>query len=152
MLAPLLATMALGVVAARPLDGRWVGGTSNARTDGTNWSLTPSVPEGTATFATTGPTSVTISGLVMVGSVILSASPNANVYTIATGDIFLQRQRRRATASACPGRPCTRKPARNLDRARNHDSAATCRPTDPGKRHPNLGPQHLEQQPVESRI
>lgn len=87
-LATLLATTALGVVAAHAVDGSWVGGTSNEWTDGTNWSSTPNVPDGTATFTTTGPTGVITSGLVNIGKVIFTATPNAPAYTISTGDIF----------------------------------------------------------------
>ena len=88
-LATLLATTALGVVAAHAVDGSWTGASSNEWTDGTNWSSTPTVPDGTATFSTTGPTSVITSGLVTTGSVIFSAAPNAPAYTITTGDIFV---------------------------------------------------------------
>lgn len=88
-LATLLATTALGVVAAHAVDGSWTGASSSEWTDGTNWSSTPSVPDGTATFSTTGPTSVTTSGLVNIGKVIFTATPNAPAYTITTGDIFL---------------------------------------------------------------
>lgn len=87
-LATLLATTALGVVAAHAVDGSWVGGTSNEWTDGTNWSSTPNVPDGTATFTTTGPTGVITSGLVNIGKVIFTATPNPPAYTISTGDIF----------------------------------------------------------------
>lgn len=88
-LATLLATTALGVVAAHAVDGSWVGATSNEWTDGTNWSSTPNVPDGTATFTTTGPTGVITSGLVNIGNVIFTATPNAPAYTISTGDIFV---------------------------------------------------------------
>ncbi|MET3907476.1 autotransporter-associated beta strand protein [Bradyrhizobium sp. S3.3.6] len=88
-LATLLATTALGIVAAHALDGDWVGSSSNEWTDGTNWSSTPAVPDVTATFTNTGPNSVTTSGLVNIGSVIFSATPNAQAYTITTGDIFV---------------------------------------------------------------
>lgn len=88
-LATLLATTALGVVAAHALDGDWVGSSSNEWTDGTNWSSTPAVPDVTATFTNTGPNSVTTSGLVNIGSVIFSTTPNAQAYTITTGDIFV---------------------------------------------------------------
>ena len=86
-LATLLATTALGVVAAHALDGDWTGASSNEWTDGTNWSSTPTVPDVTATFSTTGPTSVVTSGLVTIGSVIFDAA--APAYTVATGDIFV---------------------------------------------------------------
>lgn len=88
-LATLLASTALGVVAAHAVDGSWVGATSNEWTDGSNWSSTPNVPDGTATFTTTGPTGVITSGLVNIGKVIFTATPNAPAYTISTGDIFV---------------------------------------------------------------
>lgn len=88
-LATLLASTALGVVAAHAVDGSWVGATSNEWTNGTNWSSTPNVPDGTATFTTTGPTGVITSGLVNIGKVIFTATPNAPAYTISTGDIFV---------------------------------------------------------------
>lgn len=70
-------------------DGSWVGTSSNEWTDGTNWSSNPDVPNGTATFSTTGPTSVTASGLINIGSAIFTALPNVPAYTITTGDIFV---------------------------------------------------------------
>lgn len=89
-LAVLLTTTALGVVSAHAAtDGTWTGATNNEWTDGTNWTSTPSVPDGTATFSNTGPTAVISSGLVSVGSVLFSAVPNAPAYTIGTGDVFL---------------------------------------------------------------
>lgn len=89
-LATLLATTALGVVAAHAVDGSWVGGTSGEWTDGTNWSSNPDVPDDTATMSTTaGATNLTTSGFVSIGSVIFTASPNAPAYTVTTGDVFL---------------------------------------------------------------
>ncbi|KJC50763.1 autotransporter [Bradyrhizobium sp. LTSP857] len=88
-LATLLATTALGVVAAHAVDGTWTGASSNEWTDGTNWTSNPSVPDGTATFTNTGLNSVTSSGVVDLGSVIFTAAPNAQAYTITTNDIFL---------------------------------------------------------------
>jgi autotransporter-associated beta strand protein len=88
-LATLLATTALGVVAAHATDGSWTGASSGEWTDGTNWSSTPSVPDGIATFSATGPTSVTASGFVTIGQVIFTGTPNAPAYTITTSDIFL---------------------------------------------------------------
>jgi autotransporter-associated beta strand protein len=87
-LAVLLATSSLGVVAARAVDGTWVGGTSEW-TDAGNWSSNPSVPDGTATFSTSADTTIASSGFVSVGSVIFTASPNAPAYTITTNDVFL---------------------------------------------------------------
>ena len=88
-LAALLATTALGVVSAHAADGTWSGASSNEWTDGTNWSSTPAVPDGTATFSNVGPTAVVSNGLVSVGSVQFSAAPNAPAYTIDTNDVFL---------------------------------------------------------------
>lgn len=88
-LATLLATTALGVVAAHAADGTWVGGTSTEWTDGTNWSPTPTVPDDTATFTNTGLTTVDSNGLVNIGAVVFTAAPNAQAYTINTNDIFV---------------------------------------------------------------
>jgi autotransporter-associated beta strand protein len=87
-LATLLATTALGVVAAHAVDGNWIGGTSEW-TDGANWGPTPTVPDGTATFSTSADTNIASSGLVNIGSVIFTAAPNAPAYTITTSDIFV---------------------------------------------------------------
>lgn len=88
-LATLLATTALGVVAAHAVDGTWVGGTSTEWTDGTNWSPTPIVPDVTATFTDTGLTTLDSNGLVNIGAVVFTAAPNAQAYTINTNDIFV---------------------------------------------------------------
>src|SRR3954464_830228 len=80
-LATLLATTALGVVAAQAVDGTWVGGTSEW-TDGANWTTTPDVPDGIATFSTSADTNIASSGVVNIGSVIFTASPDAPAYTI----------------------------------------------------------------------
>lgn len=88
-LATLLATTALGVVAAHAGDGTWVGGTSTEWTDGTNWSPSPTVPDDTATFTNTGLTTVDSNGLVNIGAVVFTAAPNAQAYTINTNDIFV---------------------------------------------------------------
>ncbi len=87
-LATLLATTALGIVAAHAVDGTWIGGTSEW-TDGANWGPTPTVPDGTATFSTSADTNIASSGFVNIGSVIFTAAPNAPAYTITTSDIFL---------------------------------------------------------------
>jgi len=88
-LAVLLATTALGVVSAHAVDGTWTGATDNEWTDGTNWTSTPAVPDGTATFSNTGPTGVVSNGLVGVGSVQFTAAPDAPAYTISTNDVFV---------------------------------------------------------------
>ncbi|TPQ36250.1 autotransporter [Bradyrhizobium guangdongense] len=91
-LATLLATSALGAVFAQPafaVDGTWTGATSTEWTDGTNWTSTPTVPDGTATFTNTGSTTVDSNGLVGIGSIVFTAAPNAQAYTININDIFV---------------------------------------------------------------
>ncbi|MBR0757060.1 autotransporter domain-containing protein [Bradyrhizobium jicamae] len=87
--AVLLATTALGVVSAHAVDGTWTGATSTEWTDGTNWTSTPTVPDGTATFTNTGSTTVDSNALVNIGSILFTAAPNAQAYTINTNDIFV---------------------------------------------------------------
>lgn len=87
-LATLLATTALGVVAAHAVDGTWAGATTEW-TDGTNWTSNPDVPDGTATFTNTGSNTVDSNGVVNIGSVVFTAAPNAQAYTVNTNDIFV---------------------------------------------------------------
>ena len=84
----LLATTALGVVAAHAADGSWTGAATSEWTTGANWTSNPAVPDGVATFSTTGPTSVTTSAPVSIGQVIFTGTPNAPAYTITTGSTF----------------------------------------------------------------
>lgn len=86
--AVLLATTAMGVVTARAVDGTWTGASSTEWTDGTNWTSTPVVPDGTATFTNTGPNTVDSNGLVGIGTVLFTAAPNAQAYTININDVF----------------------------------------------------------------
>lgn len=88
-LATLLTTSALGIVAAHAVDGTWTGASSTEWTDGTNWTSTPDVPDGTATFTNTGPATVDSNGLVNIGAVVFTAAPNAQAYTVNTSDIFV---------------------------------------------------------------
>lgn len=87
--ATLLATAALGVAAAHAVDGTWTGSTSTEWTDGTNWTSTPAVPDGTATFTNSGPATVDSNGFVNVGAVVFTAAPNAQAYTVDVNDIFV---------------------------------------------------------------
>ncbi|MBR1120147.1 autotransporter domain-containing protein [Bradyrhizobium lablabi] len=85
--AVLLATTALGVVSAHAVDGTWTGA-GNDWIDGTNWSSTPNVPDGTATFTNNAaPTGVDVNGLASIGA--LTFTNTAPAYTINTNDIFL---------------------------------------------------------------
>lgn len=88
-LATLLAMTALGIVAAHAVDGTWTGASSTEWTDGTNWTSTPDVPDGTATFTNTGPATVDSNGFVNIGAVVFTAAPNAQAYTVNTNDIFV---------------------------------------------------------------
>jgi outer membrane autotransporter protein len=74
---------------ARATDGTWVGGTSTEWTDGTNWTSNPNVPDGTATFTSTGNTTVDSNGLVTIGRVQFTAAPNALSYSITLNDFFI---------------------------------------------------------------
>jgi autotransporter-associated beta strand protein len=86
-LATLLATTALGVVAAHAVDGTWTGGSSDW-TDPTNWSSNPSVPDGIAAFANTGSTAVdNNNGVVSIGTIQFANTSQA--YTFTIGNPFI---------------------------------------------------------------
>ncbi|WFU83868.1 autotransporter domain-containing protein [Bradyrhizobium sp. CIAT3101] len=80
-LATLLATTALGVVAAHAVDATW-NGTSSDWTDPANWST--SVPDGTATFTSTGSTAIdNLNGVVAIGSLQFTNTAQAYTFTIS---------------------------------------------------------------------
>jgi uncharacterized protein with beta-barrel porin domain len=87
-LAALLATTALGALPAYAVDGTWLNtpGT-NEWTTGTNWTSSPNVPDGTATFGVSTVTGVTSNGLVTVGTIDFTSA--SSTYTITTNDAFL---------------------------------------------------------------
>ncbi|GMO77750.1 autotransporter outer membrane beta-barrel domain-containing protein [Bradyrhizobium ottawaense] len=86
-LATLLATTALGIVAAHAVDGTWTGGSSDW-TDPTNWSSNLSVPDETATFANTGSTAVdNNNGVVSIGTIQFANTSQA--YTFTIGNPFI---------------------------------------------------------------
>lgn len=86
-LATLLATTALGIVAAHAVDGTWVGGSADW-TDPANWSSNPSVPDGTATFANTGSAAVdNNNGVVVIGTVQFTNT--AQAYSVTVGNPFI---------------------------------------------------------------
>lgn len=71
---------ALDVVAARAADANWTGASSNW-TDPANWN--PNVPDGTATFTSTGATSIDNSnGIVTIGSLLLTNTAQAYSFTV----------------------------------------------------------------------
>ncbi|WP_426408230.1 autotransporter domain-containing protein [Bradyrhizobium ganzhouense] len=84
-LATLLATTALGVVAAHAagVDANWTGGFSNDWTDPGNWSSNPSVPDRTATFTNTGPTTINnFNGVVSIGTLQFTSTAQAYSFTL----------------------------------------------------------------------
>jgi hypothetical protein len=68
--------------AAHAVDGTWQG-PGNQWTTGTNWSSSPDVPDGTATFTNNGaPTSVTISNTTSVGTIQFTAGAPAYSFAV----------------------------------------------------------------------
>ena len=64
--------------AAQAVDGTWTGATTSEWTTGTNWSSSPTVPDGTATFTNNGaPTSVTISNTTSINTIAFDAAAPA---------------------------------------------------------------------------
>jgi autotransporter-associated beta strand protein len=91
-LAVLLATTALGVVSARAADATWVGGNAGDTSEwveNNNW--TPAaVPNGTATFTNTGVTTVANdNGIVFIGTLLFTGTPNAQGYTFNIDNPFI---------------------------------------------------------------
>src|SRR6188472_3882283 len=82
--AALLGSVCIGALAilgpgtAHAVDGTWTGATTSEWTTGTNWSSTPTVPDGTATFMNNGaPTSVTISNTTSINTIAFDAAAPA---------------------------------------------------------------------------
>jgi outer membrane autotransporter protein len=87
----LFAGLCLGTIAAHPQDATWepssAPGTSDWNTPG-NW--TPgSVPTGTATFANSGLTNITVSGFVTVETLQFNAGAPAYTFSINGRNVFL---------------------------------------------------------------
>ncbi|MGZ3320848.1 MAG: hypothetical protein ACXU9C_07660, partial [Xanthobacteraceae bacterium] len=72
---------------AYAVDGIWQGPGAEWTT-GTNWSSSPIVPDGTATFSNAGPTSVTISNTTSINTIALDALAPAYSFTIQNGVTF----------------------------------------------------------------
>jgi autotransporter-associated beta strand protein len=90
-LAVLLATTALGGTSAHGVDATWVGGNTgdpNEWTDGANWTG-GNVPDGTATLSTSAVTGIDSNGVISVGKIQFTATPNAPAYTINAFDLML---------------------------------------------------------------
>jgi hypothetical protein len=72
------------VTAAHAVDGTWTGPGSEWTT-GTNWSSTPTVPDGTATFTGNLPTSVTISDDASINTIQFNAGAPQYSFSISGG-------------------------------------------------------------------
>lgn len=82
-LAALLAGLGLSGTPARAVDGTWVG-LGSSWNSGANWSSTPTVPDGTATFTNNGaPEAVGVSGTTSINTIVFNAG--APAFTIIQG-------------------------------------------------------------------
>ncbi len=77
----------LGPGTAHAVDGNWQGPGAEW-TIGTNWSSSPIVPDGTATFGNTGPTSVTISSTTSINTIAFDPAAPAYSFTVQSGGII----------------------------------------------------------------
>jgi hypothetical protein len=77
----------LGPGTAHAVDGNWQGPGAEW-TIGTNWSSSPIVPDGTATFGNTGPTSVTISSTSSINTIAFDPAAPAYSFTVQSGGII----------------------------------------------------------------
>src|SRR6476646_1100809 len=90
--AALLGSVCIGALAmlgpgtAHAVDGTWTG-PGGEWTTGTNWSSSPTVPDGTATFGSSGPTSVTISNSTSINTIAFDPAAPAYTFTVS-GAIF----------------------------------------------------------------
>jgi autotransporter-associated beta strand protein/T5SS/PEP-CTERM-associated repeat protein len=94
MRAALLGSACIGALAmlvpeaAEAVDGTWQGPGAEWTT-GTNWSSSPTVPDGTATFTNNGaPTSVTISNTTSINTIAFDALAPAYSFTVQSGATF----------------------------------------------------------------
>jgi T5SS/PEP-CTERM-associated repeat protein len=92
--AALLGSVCIGALAmlgpgtAHAVDGTWTGPGAEWTT-GTNWSSSPTVPDGTASFANNGaPTSVTISNNAAINTIEFAAAAPAYSFTVQNSATF----------------------------------------------------------------
>ena len=92
--AALLGSVCIGVLtmlvpgAAHAVDGTWTG-PGGEWTTGTNWSSSPTVPDGTASFVSNGaPTAVTISNSTAINTIDFAAAAPAYSFTVQNGATF----------------------------------------------------------------
>ena len=92
--AALLGSVCIGALAmlgpgtAHAVDGTWTG-PGGEWTTGTNWSSSPTVPDGTATFTNNAaPTSVTISNTTSINTIEFDAVAPAYSFTVQNGATF----------------------------------------------------------------
>src|SRR4029077_3524072 len=83
-----LFSMALAAGVAHAQDATWQG-PGNEWTTGTNWSSSPTVPTGTATFTNNGaPTSVTISNTTSINTLNFTTTAPAYTFTVGNAATF----------------------------------------------------------------
>jgi len=83
------AGLALVATGAHAQDATWTGAGGGEWTDAGNWAPNQ-VPGGTATFTSTGTTTVdNNNGVVSVGNIQFTAAPNAQAYTINVDNTFI---------------------------------------------------------------
>ena len=81
--AALLAGTCLGATSAQAVDGTWLAApATNEWTTATNWSSSPAVPDGTATFGASNITSLNISGNTSIGTIQLDTGAPAYSFDI----------------------------------------------------------------------
>src|SRR3954451_13821554 len=91
--AALLGSVSIGALAmlgpgtAHAVDGTWTG-PGGEWTTGTNWSSSPTVPDGMATFTNLGPTSVTISNTTSINTIAFDSLAPAYSFTVQNGATF----------------------------------------------------------------
>jgi autotransporter-associated beta strand protein len=71
------------VSAAHALDGTWLGTTDGDWSTGTNWSSTPTVPDGTANFNCAAPTTIGNSAGVTIDTIAFSVAASTYTFNLA---------------------------------------------------------------------
>ena len=86
--AALLAGTCLGATGAQAADGTWLAAPgTNEWTTGTNWSSSPAVPDGTATFGASSTTSLNISNSMSIGTIQFDAGAPAYSFEIGPAGV-----------------------------------------------------------------
>jgi hypothetical protein len=81
-----LASAGCALLAAAPaqaqVNGTWTGTTSNVWNTGTNWTSSPTVPTGTATFSGAGPTTVAFTASATIQTIQFNSGAPAYTFQI----------------------------------------------------------------------